>query len=158
MCSLLYFFIIAQIKKNNGLADVAWGLGFVVVAVTSLIVSGTYEIVQIAVTALVALWGLRLFLYLGIRNWNSPEDYRYVNMRKRWKTNISLKAFFYVFMMQMTFLYVIALPIILVNFKPAALSTLGYVILAVGVLSWIIGFIFEAVGDSQLKQFKKDKK
>ena len=33
------FFIIAQVKNNNGLADVAWGLGFVVVAVTSLIYS-----------------------------------------------------------------------------------------------------------------------
>jgi steroid 5-alpha reductase family enzyme len=151
------FFLIAQKKQNNGLADVAWGLGFVVVAISSLVSSNTYTLTELTITLLVLLWGLRLFFYLGVRNWNKPEDFRYVNMKKKWQTNLKLKAFFYVFMLQMSFLYVIALPIQLASFKPASLNLIGYLILGVGVLLWIIGFIFEALGDYQLKVFKQDK-
>lgn len=151
------FFVIAQIKQNNGLADVAWGLGFVVVAVTALISSNSYTLPQLIVTALVLLWGFRLFFYLGIRNWSKPEDFRYVDMKRRWKTNLKLKAFFYVFMLQMSFLYVIALPIMVVNLSSVfTQSTLSLVVLIVGVILWLTGFYFEAVGDHQLKVFKSN--
>ena len=150
------FFIIAQIKKNNGLADMAWGLGFVVVAVTSLIYEGTYSIQSIVVTLLVMIWGFRLFFYIGLRNWSKPEDFRYVDMRKRWKTKIMLKAYVYVFILQMTFLYVISLPIQFANLYASELNLLQLVILSFGVILWIIGFFFEAVGDAQLKAFKQN--
>ncbi len=151
------FFIIAQVKKNNGLADMAWGLGFVIIAYTSLIYAGTYTLSAIAVTVLVSLWGFRLFFFIGIRNWNKPEDFRYVNMRKKWKTKIPLKAFIYVFMLQGTFMYIISLPIQLVNFHAEEISsTLGYVVLLVGIILWFAGFFFETVGDAQLKDFKSD--
>ncbi|MBU1142797.1 MAG: DUF1295 domain-containing protein [Firmicutes bacterium] len=150
------FFIIAQIKKNNGIADMAWGLGFVVVAITSLLYQGDYSIQALAVTALVLLWGLRLFFYIGLRNWSKPEDFRYVEMRKKWKTNVKLKAYFIVFMLQMTFLYIISLPIQLVNLVEFELTMIGYIIVGVGVFLWLVGFYFEAVGDQQLKNFKKN--
>jgi steroid 5-alpha reductase family enzyme len=149
-------FLIAQIKKNNGLADMAWGLGFVVVAVSSLLVAGTYTIYQLVITALVALWGFRLFYYIGLRNWSKPEDFRYVNMRKKWGTHVHLKAYFIVFMLQMTFLLIVSLPIQLAANINKDLDFIGWIILGVGVLLWIIGFYFEAVGDAQLKKFKQD--
>ena len=149
------FFIIAQIKKNNGIADMAWGLGFVVVAVTSLIYTQNYTLLGITITALVAIWGIRLFFYIGIRNWNKPEDYRYVAMRKRWEPHVVIKAFIYVFMLQMSFLYIISLPIQMTNFISIEVSALGYIPYIIGLIIWIIGFIFEAVGDAQLKAFKK---
>lgn len=151
------FFIIAQIKNNNGLADVAWGLGFVVVAITSLISSGSYTLPQLVVTALVLLWGLRLFFYLGIRNWSKPEDFRYVDMKRQWKTNLKIKAFFYVFMLQMSFLYLIALPIMVVNRSAVyTIDTLSLVLIGVGVVLWLVGFYFEVLGDYQLKVFKSN--
>ena len=150
------FFVIAQLKKNNGIADMAWGLGFVVVAITSLLFKGDYSIQALVVTLLVVLWGFRLFFYIGLRNWSKPEDFRYVEMRKKWKTNVKIKAYFIVFMLQMSFLYVISLPIQLVNFVEVTLNLTGYIILGVGVLLWLIGFYFEAVGDQQLKNFKKN--
>ena len=119
------FFVIAQLKKNNGIADMAWGLGFVVVAVTSLLFTGDYSIQALAVTLLVILWGFRLFFYIGLRNWSKPEDFRYVEMRKKWKTNVGLKAYFIVFMLQMSFLYVISLPIQLVNLENVTLNLTG---------------------------------
>lgn len=151
------FYMIAQVKKNNGLADMAWGLGFVVVAITSLIYFNTFDLKAILVTVLVLLWGFRLFFYIGLRNWNSPEDYRYVNMRKKWKTKIALKAYLYVFMLQMSFLYIISLPIQLTHMFQMNPSY-GIFIALIGLILWVIGFYFEAVGDAQLKRFKKDPK
>ncbi len=150
------FFLIAQIRKNNGLADMAWGLGFVVVAITSLIYQGDYSIQALVVTVLVMLWGFRLFFYIGLRNWSKPEDFRYVEMKKKWKTNLKIKAYFIVFMLQMSFLYLISLPIQLVNSVQIDINQTGYVILVIGILLWLIGFYFEAVGDQQLKDFKKN--
>ncbi len=159
--SLFVFFniayIIAQVKKNNGLADMAWGLGFVVIAVTSLLVSKTYTIYQIVITSLVALWGFRLFFYIGLRNWSKPEDFRYVNMRNKWKTKVALKAYFIVFMLQMTFLLIVSLPIQLISLIDVELDVFGYIILGIGILLWFIGFFFEALGDAQLKAFKQNK-
>ena len=149
-------FIVAQIKKNNGLADMAWGLGFVVVAITSLIVAGTYHIYQIVITALVLIWGFRLFFYIGLRNWSKPEDFRYVNMRSKWKTHVHIKAYFIVFMLQMTFLLIVSLPIQISAYVDTTLDLFGYIILGVGILLWVIGFFFEAVGDAQLKTFKSN--
>jgi len=151
------FFLIAQIKKNNGLADMAWGLGFVVVAVTSLIYSSNFSFIPLAVVGLVLIWGFRLFFYIGLRNWNKPEDYRYVNMREKWKTNVQIKAFFKVFMLQGLLLYIISLPI---QFSMMTIKVVSepfeFVIWGLGILLWFIGFYFEAVGDAQLKTFKKD--
>lgn len=151
------FYIIAQIKKNNGLADMAWGLGFVVVAISSIVYAGTYSLASIVVTILVFLWGFRLFFFIGLRNWNKPEDFRYVNMRKKWKTNIPLKAFFKVFVFQGVLLYIISLPIQLVNLNPESISSnQSYLVLILGTILWLTGFFFEAVGDAQMKAFKKD--
>ena len=101
---LAYFvtwFIISTVKNNYGLVDIAWGLGIVVVGWTSLIVSGHLRLQTTIILLFVSVWGLRLFWHLVKRNWNSPEDYRYVNMRKNWGTTLFyLKAFVNVFVLQ----------------------------------------------------------
>lgn len=148
------FFLIAQQQRNNGLVDIAWGMGFVIAAVYSYFAGGFQTERATLITVLTLLWGLRLAYYLFKRNWGQPEDYRYVNFRKRWGTKfVYLKIFFNVYMLQLTFLFIIAQPIILTNASDAAgLSWLDYV----GVAIWIIGYFFEVVGDSQLKSFKKN--
>lgn len=157
----IYFttwFFIAQAKKNNGLADIAWGLGFMVVAIASLLATKEpLSLVNLTITVLVLIWGSRLFFYLGLRNWNRPEDYRYVQMKEKWKTNIPLKSFLYVFMLQGVLLFVISLPIQLAFMVDTTLSgPVPTIIYVIGLLLWIIGFYFEAVGDKQLKDFKKN--
>ena len=101
---LAYFvtwFIISTVKNNYGLVDIAWGLGIVVVGWTSLIVSRQLRLQTTIILLFVSVWGLRLFWHLVKRNWNSPEDYRYVNMRKKWGTTLFyLKEFVNVFVLQ----------------------------------------------------------
>ena len=144
-------FFIAQSKKNNGLIDVAWGFGFVVAAITSYIVSNNNTTRGLIITVLVILWGLRLSYHLFKRNWNKPEDYRYVQMRERWgDRNHATTAYLRVFMSQMVLLFIIAQPILITNFRASGeLRVLDFLGLAI----WIKGYFFEVVGDAQLRQF-----
>ena len=79
----IIWFIIAKVKNNNGLVDIAWGLGFVVVAWTSFFTTNEWRTQSLVILLLVSAWGFRLFWHLFKRNWKMPEDYRYVRMRKR---------------------------------------------------------------------------
>ena len=151
----IYFniwFLIGQIKKNNAVVDIAWGIGFVVVAWFTFIFSDKM-LINYIITLLVSLWGLRLGYYLFKRNWNKSEDYRYVNMRKTWIKYPLLQAYLKVYMLQMILMFVISLPIIFINNVNSSLNIITYL----GVLVWIKGYFFEVVGDYQLKKFVSDK-
>lgn len=142
--------IIAQIKKDNSIADIFWGPGFIVVAVTTLIASGTYPVRKLILLAMVLIWGIRLFSHIGVRNWKKSEDFRYVNMRKRWGKWQVLRAYTDVFFFQGMFLFLVSLNISIVNsFSVEGLVWTDFL----GMLIWLFGFLFEVVGDSQLKSF-----
>ena len=145
-------FVVAQILKNNSIVDSFWGPSFLLVAVYTLITAGEPVIRSYVLTAMVVIWALRLFFYITVRNWNKPEDYRYVNMRKRWGSSFPmLKAYLNVFLLQGVLSYIVGLPIINTNASSSQSLTLTSYI---GIAFWIIGFLFETIGDAQLKAFK----
>ncbi|WP_430536590.1 DUF1295 domain-containing protein [Listeria rocourtiae] len=153
----IYFtilFLWAQKLQNNSIVDLAWGPGFVIVAVYTYFFGGEMTLQGLIVTIFVFIWGMRLFLHLAKRNIGKPEDYRYVNMRQRWGVRfVKLKAYLNVFVLQGVLLYIISLPILLVNTTSAgALEWWNFV----GIIIWVIGFFFEVVGDEQLRRFKKN--
>jgi steroid 5-alpha reductase family enzyme len=147
------FFIVAQIIKNNSIVDIGWGIGFVLVAIYSLIAAGHYTPRSLVVTAIVGVWGCRLFYHIIKRNWGKPEDFRYANWRKEWGKTVVIRAFLQVFMLQGLIMVFVATPILLVNTSPD--TTFGLLEFA-GLAVWLIGFYFEAVGDKQLANFLKD--
>lgn len=153
---MLTMFIIAQLIKDNSIVDIGWGLGFVIIAFVSYFASeGEHSLRQTIVLTLVSLWGIRLFLHLLIRSIGRGEDFRYANFRKQWGKNVRIIAFFRVFMMQGAIMLLLAYPIILVNVAESS----GFDIFAVlGLIVWVIGFLFQSVGDYQLEHFKKRKK
>lgn len=157
MLLLVYFtgaFVLAQVKNNNSLVDSFWGPGFLVVAAYTFFAAGHYTARGIVLTALVAVWSLRLAYHITRRNWGKPEDFRYVEMRRRWGDKAPrLQAYLKVFLLQGVLLYVVALPLILGNAQSGdGFSVLNFL----GVAVWIFGFYFEAAGDAQLKAFKAD--
>jgi steroid 5-alpha reductase family enzyme len=151
----LALFITGQIKKNNSIIDIFWGLGFVVAAFSGLMIHGAFEIKSLIVVLLVAIWGLRLTYHIHKRNMGKPEDFRYVNFRKQWGSKwVLLKAFLHVYMLQFTMLLLISsafLNIIITNKSGLGLLDL------VGIVVWVIGFYFESRSDYELKMFKADK-
>jgi len=152
------WFFISIIKKNLGIIDIAWGLSFVVISWTVFLFTQSISIASISSLALVTLWGLRLTYYLFLRNWSKPEDYRYVNMRKKWGKRQYLNAYFKVFYLQILLAFTISLPLQSVFYVKEGSSWFHVVILGLGIALFLIGFIFESVSDAQLKTFKSDPK
>lgn len=153
---LLYmtgWFIAAQVRGRNDIADVAWGLGFILAAGVSLVVAGVYPLRGLLVSGLVLVWGIRLAAHIHSRNRGRGEDKRYRKWREEWGKWFVLRSFLQVFMLQGLFLLLVALPVIFVNQAPAA--PLGLLDL-LGLAIWLTGFTFETVGDRQLLDFIRD--
>jgi len=145
---MTFWFIVSIIKKRNDIADIAWGLGFVLMAWLSFYLSD-YSFKALLVNGLVTVWGLRLALHIYYRNKNKPEDSRYLEWRKTWK-NFYLRSFLQVFLLQGIFLFLISFPVMFINH---AVSNSFGVLEIIGFLVWGLGFYFESVGDKQLKEF-----
>ncbi len=153
----IIWYIIAQIKNNDSLVDVAWGLGIVVSAISSILLSSNYTLSSILITGLTTIWGLRLTGYLFKRNFNKSEDYRYQNMKTKWKTNIRIKSFFKVYMLQAILNYLVALPIILTNLlQHEPQDNISLLLITIGTFLFAIGFTFEVLADHSLAHFKKE--
>lgn len=146
-------FVIAMLMKNNGIVDVGWGLGFIVVTVATYFVVADERFHQKLVSYLVILWGLRLAIYLGIRNIGQPEDFRYANWRKEWGSNFVWRSFLQVFMLQGLVMFINTLPIVVVNSDLSVFKSYK-VLYPVGCAVWCVGFFFEALGDYEMYMFK----
>ncbi len=146
-------FIVALFKKDNSIVDIAWGLGFILVALLTFFLEKEFAVRHILVTVLVLIWGTRLAVHILFRNKGRGEDFRYAQWRIEWGKWFLLRSFFQIFMLQGLLLLVIAYPVILTNHsRKEGISYLDLV----GVVLWITGFFFEALGDFQLSRFKRD--
>ena len=157
-------FIVGTIKRNNGIMDIFYGPGFFVVALTSMvfyfILNNTINLRQIIITILVLIWSLRLATYVFIRNRGKPEDYRYKAMRDRWGTNIILKSLLRIYIFQGIVIFIVSVTVWFTNSSanPPLDNLLDFygITLWLGVIIWLIGFLFETFGDYQLYKFKQD--
>ena len=153
---LAYFsvlFVIGTMRKNNSIVDIGWGIGFVILAWSLLILRLPLSLVRTTITLLVTLWGVRLFYHILKRNHGKPEDFRYVAFRKAWGKWVVPRAFFQIYMLQGLLMFLIALPYILQGGTSGGVQIALYVI---GLTVFAIGFTFESVGDAQLKAFLRD--
>jgi steroid 5-alpha reductase family enzyme len=146
------WFVVSLIRKRNDVADVAWGLGFVLMAWVSFFLSAESGTRGLLVGILVSVWGLRLAWHIHSRNKGKAEDYRYLAWRKEWGKWFYIRSYFQVYLLQGILLFLIAMPVLVINKSVAA--TLGVLDLF-GAIVWFLGFYFEAVGDAQLAQFIK---
>ena len=147
------WFVVSLIKKRNDVADVAWGLGFVLMAWTSFLLAGDFSIRGLLVCTLVSIWGLRLAWHIHTRNSGKAEDYRYLEWREQWGKWFYLRSYVQVYVLQGFLLFLIVLPVLLINKSSG--SFLGWTDFT-GVAVWFFGFYFEVVGDAQLSRFLKN--
>ncbi len=147
------WFIVSLIKKRNDVADVAWGLGFVLMTWFSFSLSEDFHIRGMLIGLLVSIWGLRLAWHIYSRNKGKAEDYRYLAWRNEWGRWFYLRSYLQVYLLQGLFLFLIVFPVLLIN--KSAGEAIG-LLDVLGVLVWIVGFCFESVGDAQLARFIKD--
>ncbi len=147
-------FLYAVIKKRNDIADVAWGLGFFIIAIIGAFYNPTSKTLVIAL--LVFIWGARLALHIGKRFLNKKrEEHRYQKMRDSWKGSQNLNSWARVFMLQgILLVFVSTAVLVATKFDQGGF---GYINI-IGVLIWFFGFCFEMIGDRQLKKFIAERK
>ncbi len=148
------WFIISLIKKRNDVADIAWGLGFVLIAFFLFFTQAASPI-SILIYILVALWGTRLAIHIGSRSRGKEEDFRYRKWREEWGSNFLIRSYLQVYVLQGFFMYIISLPIIIACISiENSVNSFTYI----GFVLWLTGFLFETIGDYQLSVFMKNKK
>ena len=144
--------LLSLVLHNASIVDVAWGLGFVVVAWTVRLTAHGDPARQNLLTALVTIWGLRLALYLLWRNHGKGEDFRYRAMRKQWGARFPLVSLVTVFALQGTLMWIVSLGVQTAQSRHTPLGLCAYI----GVAMWLLGLSFEVIGDAQLARFKAD--
>jgi len=145
----LYFtiwYVGTSMVKNSSLIDIAWGLGFVIVSIVTQLLYG--DTTTWIFVVLVGLWGLRLSYHIFLRNWGKPEDFRYTNFRNEWGKSYALRSYFQLFLLQGLLTYIISLAF----FMAQQNTLISYPLVISGVLIYIIGYLFESIGDAQLKR------
>jgi steroid 5-alpha reductase family enzyme len=140
-----------RIGRYN-VVDVAWGLGFIVVAAVSAILGNGDPLRRWLLLALVAAWGLRLSGYIYRRSVGHGEDPRYADMLRGATVGQVLAK---VFLVQALATWFISLPLQL-SAVSGPTPRRWLVATAAGALVWLTGVLFEAVGDHQLRVFKSD--
>ncbi len=145
-------FAVARRVGRYNVVDVAWGVGFIAVAAVAAILGHGDPLRRWLLLALVAIWALRLSWYIHRRSSGKGEDPRYADMLRGASVGQVIRK---VFVVQGFATWFISLPLQLsavIGSTPRPLQAIG----AAGVVVWLIGVLFEAVGDSQLRAFKAD--
>ncbi len=150
--AMLALWVVSLVRRDASIVDMFWGLGFVVIAWLSLYQTGHSSARSLLLTLLVSLWGLRLSAYLAWRNHGKPEDYRYVAMREKHGKRFPIVSLVTVFGLQGLLMWIISLPI------QVAIASADdwHTFVAIGIVCFLTGLMFEAVGDYQLARFKAD--
>ena len=176
---LTLLWAISVAAKDASLIDIFWGFGFLVVAAVCLYLADVKTPYLILLAAMPILWGIRLSLYLGKRNLGHGEDVRYVAMRRRAeKKGMSemawrIRTLFTVYFGQGVLIMIVSAPIWVAMatevYGPGSelaqnsqLHHGGFTLIGLlsilGAILWLIGFLFEAIGDWQLSKFMKKMK
>jgi len=153
LMSLLWLLSVAL--RDSSIVDIFWGIGFIAIAwlAYALTPQGYLPRKQL-MALLVTIWGLRLALHIGIRNWGKPEDFRYAKWREENGSRWWWVSFFKVFLLQGFLLWIISTPLLaaIASGYPAILTPLDMT----GFNLWAFGLLFESIGDLQLRRFKAD--
>jgi steroid 5-alpha reductase family enzyme len=141
-------------RRDASIIDAWWGPFFVAIAAVGALFGAGAPARRGLLLVLVATWGARLGLHIHRRNRRQPEDYRYRAMRARWGERFGAVSLVTVFLLQAGLALLIAAPLVAAASapEPAGLGGLD----VAGVALWLVGFLFEAVGDAQLARFKRD--
>jgi len=140
--------------KNAAVVDFGWGGGFALLALLFFLTGDGYFPRKIFMLGMAGIWGIRLAGHLLFDRVlaDKPEDGRYQEIRRQWKTNIDAKFFFF-FHFQTILVVFLSAPFLLMSLNTAPhFSILEWA----GLVLWAAALIGESVADQQLKKFKNN--
>jgi steroid 5-alpha reductase family enzyme len=145
--------LVSIFKKDVSFVDSLWSLFFLAAATVFALGSQPLSDRGVLVITLVAIWALRLSIYITARNWGEPEDYRYQSIRENNEPGFTFKSLYIVFGLQGVLAWIISLPLLAAITSDSALNAIDLI----AAMLWLVGFVFEAGGDYQLSRFKARK-
>lgn len=151
---LTLLWLISTRIKDASIIDIAWGPACALPAVLTFLRTDGAGPRAIVLTILVSLWAGRLAFYLAQRNLGHGEDYRYQKMRAAKASDAAFARWSlpYIYWLQGVIAWTVSLPVQLGQFGADGFGAIAWI----GVIIFVIGLSFEAIGDWQLKQFKAD--
>ncbi|GHA05934.1 DUF1295 domain-containing protein [Novosphingobium arvoryzae] len=143
--------------RDVSFIDAVWGAGMAVLAIASWLQLGNPGARAGLIAGMAAIWGFRLGLHLFTRWRAHGEDPRYARMLGKAKEQgrYGRAALTVVFGPQAVLLFLTCLPAqlgVLASGDPAPIGPLAWA----GAALWLVGMMFETVGDAQLKAFRAD--
>lgn len=150
---MLILWIVHLPMKNAAIVDAGWAGGLVILAVLYAAAGQGYPPRAWQMASMASVWGLRLALYLVFtRVIGHPEEGRYRELRRQWRTNIPLK-FLGFFEFQALLCVLLSGPFLLAAINPVpTLSPVEYA----GAALWLIAICGEIAADWQLSRFKSN--
>lgn len=152
MCTM---FLIGLTARDNSIVDIAYGSAFLVACWGAWFLGDTSALHfrPVLLLLLLSVWGVRLAIHIGRRHQGRGEDFRYRNFRKAWGKTIVWRSFLQIYMLQGAVVLVVATPILLAIKAPGGNFTWSDLL---GIVLFLIGFLFEAISDWQLSVFKRE--
>jgi steroid 5-alpha reductase family enzyme len=144
-------YAVGRVAGKHSVIDTAWGLMFA--AATTAVFLTTLghgdDARRSMLLVMPVVWGVRLAVHIGSRNRGKPEDARY---EKLLADRGQLETVLIVYGLQGGLVLLIVQPVVVGLRADGGLTPLGYL----GVALWLLGLLFEGVGDWQLEQYKRD--
>jgi steroid 5-alpha reductase family enzyme len=152
----------ARQLDKAAVVDVAWGAGFVLLALAVAVLGTAVDEGtgwrRWLVAGMVAVWGLRLAWHIrgrAIGEHGGKEDPRYAEMLGGPPSQIGMWVLVRrVFLVQGIVQWLVAGPVMV----GAVLAVEWWPVVVAGVVVWAVGMFFEAVGDRQLAAYKAEPK
>jgi steroid 5-alpha reductase family enzyme len=139
--------------RNAAIVDFGWAFLLPTLAIFYAAIGSGYVPRRWLLAGMAAAWGYRLAFYLLFtRILGHPEEGRYVELRRSWKTLLALK-FFIFFQAQALLDVLLSLPFALACLDPR--PPLGWTEFVAAAL-WAVAFSGEATADAQLHAFKSN--
>lgn len=140
--------------RDVSIVDIVWGAAGAMLAVTTYSMTDGDPARKLLVVAMTVLWGGRLAFHIGLRSRGRGEDFRYAAMRARAPSAFPRRSLVTVFLLQALLIWAISLPAQFAQFSPVprGLTLLDFL----GLGLWSVGWLVEAVADSQLRAFLSD--
>jgi steroid 5-alpha reductase family enzyme len=150
---LVATFVVAKLVRRHSVIDTAWGLLFVAIALVAFVRSAGHgdELRRWLLLTLSVAWGLRLAQHIGRRSIGRPEDPRYEKLLAKARGNADLYALRMIYLLQGVLAFLISSPILVGAFEAPPVRGVAWA----GVAVWLLGMVFEAVGDAQLERFRR---
>jgi steroid 5-alpha reductase family enzyme len=129
--------------------DVTWGLALAAIAVAAAVTGTGTAWRRWVVAALVVIQGARLARHIFTRAKGAGEDPRYTEMLGDASRAAVIRK---VYVVQGLAICLVSLPVLAAAHSDVA----WWPLVALGVVVWVVGVVFESVGDAQLAAYKRD--